>query len=139
MDPIRIVHTDAAPRVNGHYSQALAYGGTVYVSGQLGRGPGMSDAEAGDFVAQTCRALAALAAILEAAGSDLSLLLKVNIHIAAIGLWPAVNKEYERALGSHRPARAVVPASLLHFGARIEIDGIVSTRELTGGTREQHS
>jgi enamine deaminase RidA (YjgF/YER057c/UK114 family) len=37
----------------GHYSQAIVHGGTVCVSGQLGRGPGMTDGEGGDIKAQT--------------------------------------------------------------------------------------
>jgi 2-iminobutanoate/2-iminopropanoate deaminase len=126
MSAIEIVHTDGAPRANGHYSQAMVHGGTVYVSGQLGRGPQMPDEEAGDITIQTRRALASLAAIVRAAGSDMSRLLKVNLYVADISLWPAVNAEYEKALGTHKPARAIVPTKSLHFGALIEIDAVAA-------------
>jgi 2-iminobutanoate/2-iminopropanoate deaminase len=126
MSAIEVIHTDDAPRANGHYSQAMVHGGTVYVSGQLGRGPQMSDEEAGDITVQTRRALASLAAIVKAGGSDMSRLLKVNLYVADISLWPAVNAEYEKALGSHKPARAIVPTKSLHFVALIEIDAIAA-------------
>lgn len=126
MQPIEVVHTSDAPRVNGHYSQAMVHNGTVYVSGQLGRGPSMSDEEAGDISAQTRRALGAVAAIVRAGGSDMSRVLKMTLYVADISLWPAVNAEYEKALGAHRPARAVVPTKALHFGALIEIDAIAA-------------
>jgi 2-iminobutanoate/2-iminopropanoate deaminase len=128
MQAIQVVHSERAPRVNGHYSQALIHAGTIYVSGQLGRGPAMSDEEAGDISIQTRRCLTSIAAILEAANSELSRLLKVNIYIADIALWPTVNAVYEQALGAHRPARCIVPTQVLHFGALIEIDAIAAVR-----------
>lgn len=128
MSSIEVVHTAAAPPVNGHYSQAMAHNGTVYVSGQLGRGPGMSDEEAGDITAQTRRALNSVRAIVLAAGSDMSHVLKMTVFVADVSQWPAVNAEYEKALGTHRPARAIVPTGPLHFGALVEIDAIAAVR-----------
>ena len=126
MSSLEIVHTAAAPPVNGHYSQAMVHGETVYVSGQLGRGPRMSDEEAGDITAQTRRALAAVKAIVLAAGSDMSHVLKMTVYVSDVALWPAVNAEDEKALGVHRPARAIVPTNALHFGALVEIDAIAA-------------
>jgi len=125
---VRMIHTAAAPSPNGHYSHAVLHGNTLYVSGQLGRGSGMSDAEAGDIARQTRRCLENLRAILQAANSDFAGLLKVNVYITDIALWPAVNAVYSKILGSHRPARAVIPtAAALHFGALIEIDAVAAT------------
>ena len=124
---VRMVHTAAVPSPNGHYSQAVLHGSTLYVSGQLGRGPGMSDAEAGDIARQTRRCLDNLRAILQGASSDFAGLLKVNVYIADISLWPAVNTVYAEVLGTHRPARAVIPTKALHFGALIEIDAVAAT------------
>ena len=50
---IKIIETDQATIPLGHYSQATRYGGVIYVSGQLGRVPDMSDEEAGDISVQT--------------------------------------------------------------------------------------
>lgn len=125
---LRSVHSDAAAPANGHYSQAIVHAGTVYVSGQLGRGPGMSDSEAGDITVQVRRSLASLRAVLVAAGSDLDRVVKTTVFIADIALWPAVDAVYREVFGAHRPARAVVPTALLHFGALVEIDAIAALR-----------
>lgn len=124
---IQTIHAAGAPPVNGHYSHAVLHGNTLYVSGQLGRGPGMSDEQAGDIGQQTRRSLEGLRTILRAGNSDFSALLKVNLYIADISLWPAVNVVYEQVIGQHRPARAVIPTSTLHFGALIEIDAVAAT------------
>ena len=126
MKQIEVIEVDDAPAPNGHYSHAIACDGVVFVSGQLGRGPGMSDAEAGDIVAQTRRSLAGIDAILRASGSELSRLLKVNVYVTDIANWPAVNAVYREVLAAHRPARAVIAVGPLHFGALIEIDAIAA-------------
>jgi reactive intermediate/imine deaminase len=126
MQKILTVHTDEAPRANGHYSQAVVHERTVYVSGQLGRGPGMTDEQAGDITVQTHRALSSVKAILHAAGSDFSHLLKVTLYISDIAMWPAVDAAYRAALTAHKPARAVVPTLPLHFGALIEIEAVAA-------------
>jgi 2-iminobutanoate/2-iminopropanoate deaminase len=123
---MRIVHSPKAPPANGHYSHAIVHGNTVYVSGQLGRGPTMADEQAGDITVQTKRALESLREILLASGSDMQHLLKVTLYIADIALWPAVDAAYRAAMKDHKPARAVVPTLPLHFGALIEIEGVAA-------------
>ena len=105
---MKIIRSEQIAPPGGHYSHAIVHDRTVYVSGQLGRGPGMTDSEAGDIEAQTRRCLGNIEAILRAAGSDLQQLLKVTIYLSDISMWPAVNAIYAQILGSHRPARAVV-------------------------------
>lgn len=118
--------TDDAPTPAGHYSQAIVHGGLVYVAGQLPIDPAAPDARAGSIEEQTARALANVAAILEAAGSSLGHLLSVTVYVTDIEDWPAVNAVYARVLGEHRPARAVVPVKTLHHGYRIEIQAIAA-------------
>jgi len=124
----RIIDVPDLPPPNGHYAYAIEHGGLIYASGQLGRGPAMTDAEAGDITRQTRFCLEKLAKVLRAADSDLSQLVKVNITIVNMEDWPAVNTVYSEMLGSHRPARAVVAAASLHFGALIEIEAIAAGR-----------
>jgi len=124
--PVKIIETENATLPLGHYAQATQHGGTIYVSGQLGRLPNMSDEEAGGIEVQTRRCLENVLAIIEAAGSSADRLLKVNIFIADIEQWPAVNKVYAEMLGEHKPARIVVPTPLLHYGALLEIDAIAA-------------
>lgn len=122
----RVIDVPDLPPPNGHYAYAIEHGGVIYASGQLGRGPGMSDAEAGDISRQTRFCLEKIEKVLRAANSDLSRLLKVNITIVNMDDWPAVNAVYSQMLGAHRPARAVVAAKDLHFGALIEIEAIAA-------------
>jgi 2-iminobutanoate/2-iminopropanoate deaminase len=124
MNDIRFVKASELPAPAGHYSPAVVHGGVVYISGQLGRSGGMSDEEAGDVRVQVRRALSAIEALLRAAGSSKSSVLKVNVYVPDVSLWPVVNEEYARFMGEHRPARAVIPTAPLHFGALVEIDAI---------------
>ena len=121
------VETQGAPRPAGHYSQGIAHGGLVYVAGQLpieaavGRGAPGPHGSVGE---QTERALRNVQAILEAAGSGLDRLLQVTIYVSDMAHWGEVNESYARVLGSHRPARAVVPVKELHHGYAVEIQAI---------------
>jgi len=122
---IKTVLAEDAPAPGGHYSQAVVYNGLVFVAGQLAikaNGERVLDS----IEAQTEQAMANVAAILRAAGSDLSRLLKVTIYISDIALWGAVNQVYARLMGEHRPARAVVPVKELHYGFQIEIEAIAA-------------
>src|ERR1700754_1612149 len=125
---IKTVLTERAPAPGGHYSQAGVYNGLVYVAGQLAIKPS-GERVLDSIEAQTEQALANVAAILTAAGSDLSRVLKMTIYIADIDLWGAVNQVYARILGEHRPARAIVPVKELHYGFQIEIEVIAALNE----------
>lgn len=123
---ISFVETDKAALPRGHYSQAVIHNGTVYVAGQLGLMSGSEVAESGTVEQQAEQALLNVQEILRAAGSDLDRLLKVTIYISDISLWDRVNKVYTRMLGTHRPARMVVPCGTLHLGYQVAIDAIAA-------------
>src|SRR5258708_31769807 len=90
----------AAPPQNDTYSQAVRLGDVVYVSGQLGIS---SDGTlAADFSAQARQAFANIATVLDAAGSSLSLLSKVNIYVTAFSRLRAMKKGYPQYF-PHRP------------------------------------
>ena len=124
---IKRIQTPDAPTPAGHYSQATVYNGLVFVAGQLSIDPATGEHKIGSIEEQTEQALNNVHAILQAAGSDWSRVLKMNISVADIGLWEAVNKVYSRILGEHRPARAVIPTGPLHHGFLIEIEAIATT------------
>jgi 2-iminobutanoate/2-iminopropanoate deaminase len=121
------VHTQDAPAPAGHYSQAVVYGGLVFVAGQLAIDPQTGEKRLGSIEEQTEQALKNVGEILKAAGSDLSRVLKMTVYISDIGLWGRVNEVYARVLGGHRPARAVIPTGELHHGFLIEIDAVAAT------------
>jgi 2-iminobutanoate/2-iminopropanoate deaminase len=124
---IKRINTPNAPKPAGHYSQATVYNGIVFVAGQLSIDPATGEKKLGSIEEQTEQALANVHAILKAAGSDWDRVLKMNISVAGIELWEAVNKVYAKVLGENRPARAVIPCGNLHYGFLIEIEAIADT------------
>lgn len=126
---IRTVNTPDAPTPGGHYSQAVVYNGLVFVAGQLSIDPRTGEKKLGSVEEQTEQALRNVAAILKAAGSDLSRVLKMNVYVSDIEMWGAVNEVYARVLGNHRPARAVIPTRELHYGFVVEIDAVAATND----------
>jgi 2-iminobutanoate/2-iminopropanoate deaminase len=125
---VRLVDTQLAPRPAGHYSQAVVYGGLVFVAGQLPVDPRDPARPAGEVETQTEQALRNVGAILDAAGTDLGHLVSVTVYVSDIALWPRVNAAYARVLGEHRPARAVVPVKELHHGYLVEIQAVAALR-----------
>ena len=123
---MKAISTENAPRPAGHYSQAIVHDNIVYVSGQLPINPRTGDKLTGPIEEQTEQVLNNMAAILKAAGADLSQVLKTTVYISDIELWSRVNEVYSRFFGEHRPARSVVPTKDLHFGFQIEIDAIAA-------------
>lgn len=124
------ITTTEAPIPAGHYSQAIAYQGLVFVSGQLPLDPVTGKMVDGGIEEQVRQVLHNVKTILVAANSDLSLILKSNIFIPDIKYWPEVNRIYAEVFGAHnKPARAVIPCGPLHYGALLEMDVIAGSYE----------
>lgn len=123
---IKSIQTSDAPTPAGHYSQAIVHQGLIYVAGQLPIDPVTGEKLTGTIEEQTERILLNLEAILKAANSDLSRVLKMTVYVSDISQWGAVNAVYARILGDHKPARAIVPVKELHYGFLIEIDAIAA-------------
>jgi 2-iminobutanoate/2-iminopropanoate deaminase len=126
---IENIETRNAPAARGHYSQAVVYNGLVFVSGQLSIDPQTGEKKLGSIEEQTEQVLKNVAAILNAANSDLSRVLKMTVYVSDIELWEAVNKVYARVMGEHRPARAVIPTGKLHYGFLIEIAAVAAVND----------
>jgi 2-iminobutanoate/2-iminopropanoate deaminase len=108
----------------GHYSHAVRAGGFVFVSGQLpidADGNKLADAS---FEVQARQVLHNVDLTLAASGTDRQRLVQVRVYITSINDWPLFDAVYAQWLGSHRPARAVVPVPELHHGLRIELEAI---------------
>ena len=124
MSPIRIIETEAAPAAIGPYSQAVAYGGLVYTAGQIPLDPATGEIVPGDIAAQTDRVLLNLSAVLEAAGSSLSKVLKTTVFLRDMNEFATMNEVYGRFFGHHRPARSTVQAARLPRDCSVEIECI---------------
>ena len=106
----------------GHYSHAVRAGGFVFVAGQLPVAPDGRKLNDEPFEAQARQVLANVAAALRSAGSGIDKLVQVRVYITDIGRWPEFNSIYAQWAGSARPARAVVPVPLLHYGFLLEVE-----------------
>ncbi len=113
-------------RPGGHYSHVVVHHGVAYVSGQLPIAPSGPLQPAASFDEQARQVLANVRAAVEGAGSDLSRVIKCTVYISDVGDWPTFNRLYAEMFGEHRPARAVVPVSPLHYGYRVEMDAIAA-------------
>jgi 2-iminobutanoate/2-iminopropanoate deaminase len=122
---VQPVTSASLPTPLGPYSPATRVGHLVFVSGQAGRDPVTKALAGPDVEAQTEQTLKNIAAILEAAGSGLSHVLRCGVFLVDIAEFPRMNEVYARMFGSHRPARTTVQVSALPGdGLRVEIDAI---------------
>jgi 2-iminobutanoate/2-iminopropanoate deaminase len=121
---MRTIATPDAPKAIGPYSQAMLTGGQVYTAGQIALDPVSMELVQGDVAEQTERVMQNLRAILEAAGSGMSSVIKTTVYLIDMGDFAAMNEVYARHFGDHRPARSTVAVAALPKGARVEIDAI---------------
>ncbi|GIW46122.1 MAG: reactive intermediate/imine deaminase [Candidatus Binatia bacterium] len=122
------VETSAAPAAIGPYSQAVAAGNWIFLSGQLGLDPATGGLVAGGTVAEARQALANLRAVLRAAGADLADVVRTTIYLVDLNDFAAVNDVYAATFSPPYPARVTVGVASLPRGARIEIEAVAFRR-----------
>lgn len=118
----RSVLTSNAAAPGGHYSQAMIAGDLVFVSGILPVEPGGPIEPNRDFGTQADCVLRNASAILAEAGSSMADIVKTTVYITDIANWGEFDAIYAAYLGSHKPARAVVPVPVLHHGFLLEVE-----------------
>ena len=120
---MQIVSTDQAPKAIGPYAQAIAVDGWIYTSGQIPL-TAAGEKVAGGIEEQTEQVFANLEAVLVSGGSSLAKVVAVNVFMADLAEFAAMNEIYARRFGDHRPARSTVQVAALPIGARVEIAAI---------------
>ncbi|HEY8186751.1 MAG TPA: RidA family protein [Pyrinomonadaceae bacterium] len=119
-----IIQTAHAPEAIGPYSQAIKTNGLVFASGQIPTDPQTGQFVAGGIAEQTEQVLKNLAAVLEAAGSDLNRVVKTTVFLLDMQEFAAMNEVYGKFFKDGPPARATVQAARLPRDARVEIEAI---------------
>ncbi len=123
--PREIIHSDAAPKAIGTYSQAVKCGDTVYLSGQIPLDPETMDVVEGDIEAQIRRVFDNLVAVAEAAGGSLADFVKLNIYLTDLAHFPVVNQVMAEYFSEPYPARAALGVAALPRGVGVEIEGVM--------------
>lgn len=118
---LTVVHSDAAPKAIGPYSQAVAFGDLLFTSGQIPL------TAAGEFVdagieEQTEQVIANLKAVLAAAGATLNDVIKSTVFLSDMNNFAAFNGVYEKHFVNHRPARSTVQVARLPRDSKVEIE-----------------
>ncbi len=119
-----IISTPNAPDAIGAYSQAVKVGGTVYLSGQIALDPKTMALVEGTRE-QIDRAFQNLRAVAQAAGGELSQVVKLNVSLTDLADFPVVNEVMSEYFAEPYPARAAVGVAALPKGSQVEIEAIM--------------
>jgi 2-iminobutanoate/2-iminopropanoate deaminase len=111
-----------APLAVGPYSQAVASGDKVFLSGQTPIDPATGALVDADVAGQAQRCFDNLEAVLAAAGLTLDDVVKVNVYLTSMDDFAEMNAVYARRFSEPYPARTTVAVAGLPLGARIEIE-----------------
>ena len=119
------VQAEGLPTPIGPYSPGMVFDRLVMVSGQGATDPATGKLAGPDVETQTRQVFRNMQAILQAAGSDLSRVLRCGVFLVDLRDFEKMNRVYAEVFGDHRPARTTVQvASLPDPGLRVEIDAV---------------
>ena len=125
----QIISTDRAPRAIGPYSQAVRAGNLVFASGQIPIDPATGEFVAGGIAEQTEQVMRNLRAVFQAAGVELSQIVKTTVFLEDMDDFTAMNEVYGRFFSENPPARATVQAARLPRDAKVEIEAIAIVKD----------
>lgn len=125
------IRTPDAPAPIGPYSQAISVGEFVFLSGQIPLSPATGEVVGATAAEQVVQVLANLNAVLEAAGSSASKVVKTTIFLTDLADFAVVNDAYGRFFGTGgpAPARSTVQVAALPRSVKVEIEAVA----LVGG------
>ena len=118
------IQTGDAPKAIGTYSQAVAAGNTIYLSGQIGLDPQTMEMTEG-FDAQAHRVFANLRAVAAASGGTLDDIVKLTVFLSDLTNFVKLNEIMAQYFTNPYPARSAVGVSQLPRGALVEIEAIL--------------
>ena len=118
-----VISTADAPAAIGPYSQAVRAGKLVFCSGQIPLRPDGSLNE-GDVAEQTRQVLENMRAVLGAAGTSLSQVVKTTVFLQDMNDFAAMNAVYAEFFADEPPARSTIQVARLPRDVRVEIEAI---------------
>jgi len=121
-----VISTENAPGAIGPYSQAIKAGGMVFCSGQIPIDPATGQFVSENVAEQTVQVFKNLEAVLKAAGTGLSNVVKTTVFLADMNDFTEMNEVYSQFFSENKPARATVQAARLPRDAKVEIECIAT-------------
>ena len=118
------INTEKAPAAIGPYSQGVAAGNFLFVSGQLPIDPKTGSIDADNVADQARQSLTNLSQILEAAGTSMDKVVKTTCFLSDINDFAAFNGVYAKYFPEGAPARSCVEVAALPLGAKVEVEVI---------------
>jgi 2-iminobutanoate/2-iminopropanoate deaminase len=102
----------SGPQASGAYSQAIRAGNLIFVSGQGPFDPSTGEIATSDISGQVRRTLENVALLLQAAGSGLEDVVRVDAYLANIDDFPSYDDTFREVFGDQLPTRTTVQAGL---------------------------
>ena len=127
---MKTICTSSAPAAIGPYSQGIVVDGFLFTSGQIPLVPEDMSFVDGTIEEQTNRVLCNLDAVLVAAGTSWSRVVKTTVFMTDLADFGKMNALYEQHLGDARPARSTVQVAALPRGAKVEIELIAQVNDV---------
>jgi reactive intermediate/imine deaminase len=121
----RTIATPDAPAAIGTYSQAVAAGGAIWLSGQIPLDPDTMTLVSGGIEAEVRRVFDNLAAVAAAADASLDDAVRLTVYLTDLDDFGVVNAVMQEILQPPYPARATVQVAALPKGARVEVDAVL--------------
>jgi 2-iminobutanoate/2-iminopropanoate deaminase len=120
----KIIQTSHAPEPVGPYNQAVLAGHLVFTAGQIAIDPVTGELEHGDIEVQTERVIQNIEAVLKAAGSNLSLVVKITVFLKDMNDFSRMNAVYAKYFQNQSPARSAVEVARLPKDVLVEMECI---------------
>jgi 2-iminobutanoate/2-iminopropanoate deaminase len=120
---MKVIETTSAPAAIGPYSQGYVSGNLVFASGQIPLSAESGEVLGSSVAEQTGQVIKNLKAVLEAAGSSLSRVIKTTCFLADMNDFAAFNEVYAQHF-SAKPARSTVAVRQLPKNVLVEIEAI---------------
>ncbi len=120
----KIINTQDAPVPVGPYNQAVVGADLIFTAGQIAINPENGELEKNDIKVQTHRVILNLEAVLTAAGSDLSHVLKTTVFLKNMDDFNSMNEVYKEYFSEDSPARSAVEVARLPKNVLVEIECI---------------
>jgi len=121
--PMKVISTNSAPAAIGPYSQAIVVDGLLFASGQIPLSPETGNVVSGGIKEQAEQVMKNIAAVLAAAGSDFTKVVKTTCFLITMDDFAAFNEIYAKYF-TEKPARSCIAVSALPKGVSVEVEVI---------------